>query len=425
MTRWPRRLQVALVMCLGVGAACESAPTPSPFTEADSLVAAWVNEERIPGAVLRVEQRGELVFERAYGAAELYSYGDGQYEEPGGLARLDDPRPMTPATVFDLASVTNVMAPTLAIMVLVDRGDVDLDAPVSNYLADFVGEGRDDITPRHLLTHTSGMPQWVPTYYHASNPDQAYAYVRTLPLEWPVGEGRHYSDLGFMLLGRIVEAVDGRPLDDFVASAVHGPLGLTDTGFRPTTRRGTATSAAGASGTAFAATSHGNPFERRMVHDPSFGYTIVGDPTSWDAWRERTLLGEVNDGNAYHAFGGVAGHAGLFSTARELSVLLSLILNEGEHGGQRYLSPETVRGFLEPALDGQALGWQLPAYAPRGSVGHTGFTGTFVLGVPGQALSIVLLTNRQNAGVDAETQYPDIAPLQRAVTRSIAGASQN
>ena len=156
-----------------------------------------------------------------------------------------------------------------------------------------------------------------------------------------------------------------------------------------------------------------------MVHDPDFGYEIPGDANAWDGWRQRTLRGEVNDGNAYHAFGGVAGHAGLFSTASELKVLLDLMLNEGEAGGRRLVGAETVRDFLRPVVDGQALGWQLPDYAPPGSFGHTGFTGTFVLGVPAHGLSLVLLTNRQNGGVDADTRYPDIAPLQRAVTASI------
>lgn len=414
-----RRSWAVVAICLGVGAACESAePTPSPFVQADSLVSAWVDAGRIPGAVLRIERDGEPPFEGAYGAAQLYEYGDGQYDLAGGVARMTDPAPMTLTTVFDLASVTKVMATTMAVMVLVDRGDLDLDVPVGRYLPDFTGDGRAEITPRHLLTHTSGLPQWVPTYYHASNADEAYAYIRGLPLRWPVGEGRHYSDLGFMLLGRLVEVVGGRSLDAFLSAEVYGPLGLTDTGFR-------STGGAGPSAEGVAATSHGNPYERRMVYDPDFGYEISGDPTRWDGWRRRTLRGEVNDGNAHHAFKGVAGHAGLFSSARDLSVLLALVLGEGEYDGQRHLSAETVRRFLAPVVEGQALGWQLPSYAPEGSFGHTGFTGTFVLGVPAQRLSIVLLTNRQNVGVDAETRYPDVGPLQRAVAQAITTAPPN
>jgi len=139
---------------------------------------------------------------------------------------------MTESTIFDLASVTKVMATTFALMLLVDRGQVDIDATVSTYLPDFVNDGRERITVRHLLTHRAGVPQWVPTYYHAEDPDAAYAYIRSLPLSWPVGEERHYSDLGFMLLGRIVEEVSGRPLDDFTRTEIYDALGLESTGFR-------------------------------------------------------------------------------------------------------------------------------------------------------------------------------------------------
>lgn len=376
---------------------------------ADSAVAEWVAAERIPGAVLLVTRNDRTLLEKAYGHARLYEFGSGQYDDAGGIRRMDDPAPMTVGTVFDLASVTKVAATTSAMMLLVDQGRVDLDAPVSRYLADFTGGAKESVTLRQLLSHTGGLLPWVPTYYHASTPDEAYAYIRGLPLGWPPGEERHYSDLGFMLLGRIVEEATGRRLDRFVTEELFDPLGLAATGFQPV-------------GEEVAATSHGNPFERRMVHDPDFGYRIEGDPDAWSGWRERTLVGEVNDGNAFHAFGGVAGHAGLFSTARELAMVTRLVAEGGEIDGVRYLEGETVRSFLRPEVEGQALGWQLPAYAPEGAFGHTGFTGTFVLARPSDGLVVVLLTNRQNVGVDGDTGYPDVGPLQRAVTRAIVGA---
>jgi len=235
---------------------------------------------------------------------------------------------------------------------------------------------------------------------------------------WPVGEERHYSDLGFMLLGRIVETVSGQSLDDFLTGELYAPLGLSQTGFRASEW----TSATGEPVESnFAATSHGNPFERRMVYDRDFGYAIEGDPGAWDQWRQVTLSGEVNDGNSHHAFEGVAGHAGLFSTASDLSILLQLLLDRGESGGQRLIQDATIDHFLTEVFEGQALGWQLIDYAPDGAFGHTGFTGTFVLGVPDLNLALVLLTNRQNVGIDAQTNYPDVGPLQRAVTVAVAG----
>lgn len=375
---------------------------------ADSAVAEWIAAERIPGAVLVVTRDGRTLLEKAYGHARLYAYGSGQYGDAGGIRRVDDPTPMTVETVFDLASVTKVAATTSTMMLLVDQGRVDLDAPASRYLSDFTGGAKESVTLRQLLSHTGGLRPWVPTYYHASTPDEAYAYIRGLPLGWPPGEERHYSDLGFMLLGRIVEEVTGRRLDRFVTEELFDPMGLVATGFQPVVDE-------------VAATSHGNPFERRMVHDPDFGYRIEDDPDAWSGWRERTLVGEVNDGNAFHAFGGIAGHAGLFSTARELEMVTRLVAEGGEIDGVRYLEGETVRSFLHPEVEGQALGWQLPAYAPEGAFGHTGFTGTFVLARPSDGLVIVLLTNRQNVGVDGDTAYPDVGPLQRAVTRAIVG----
>ena len=326
-------------------------------------------------------------------------------------------------TRFDLASVTKVMATTFAVMLLVDEGRLDLDASVSDWLPDFLGDDKEAITPRHLLTHRSGLAQWQPLYYRAGDPDEAYALIRDMPLTWGVGEGRHYSDLGFMLLGRVVEAVSGEPVERFLQERLYGPLGLASTGFRPLGPGGGGTDADSSPGFGdFAATSHGNPFEFRMVHDTAFGYRVPGDPTAWDGWRRYTLVGEVNDGNAHHAFGGVAGHAGLFSNARDLDVLLRILLDGGVHQGDRVVSESVVEAFLTPGPEGQALGWQAPVGGVAGAFGHTGFTGTFVAGVPEIGLSVILLTNRQHAGVDDATRYPDVDPLRTGVLQALAGA---
>ena len=384
---------------------------------ADSLVASWVESQRVPGAVLVVSSHDEILLEKAYGLVQTHEYGSGQYQaadsgiswSEGVRPVTDRPRVITLETVFDLASVTKVMATTFAVMLSLDRGELDLDAPVRAYLPDFRGSEKDAITLRHLLTHRAGLHQWKPIYYHATDPDEAYTYIRNLPLAWKVGEAHHYSDLGFMLLGRVVEHAVGMPLDSLLRKRLYDPLGLTSTGFRPSRE------------SIFARTSHGNPYEHRMVHDSTFGYLYEGDPSTWDGWRRYTLAGEVNDGNAFHAFGGVAGHSGLYSTARELQVLVQLLLDRGEYRGQRYLGADVVDTFLTPAGDGQALGWQIPDYAPPTSFAHTGFTGTFVMGVSGEALSVILLTNRQNTGLDRRGYYPDVGPLQRAVATILSG----
>ena len=452
--RWsPTARAVAMIVALSTATVISSrrlvvagaTQLEASLEAADSVVRDWVDSERIPGAVLLVSRHGEVLLERAYGWAQLNEYRDRRYgprreqDRVAAMHRLQDPRPMTTDTVFDLASVTKVMATTFAVMLLVDAGELRLDEPVRSYLPDFGDReiakkpprgaqesvddgdaGKRSITLRHLLVHRSGLHQWKPIYYHADDADTAYAYIRDLPLAWSVGAERHYSDLGFMLLGRVVEAVAGRSLGKYLDERLYAPLGLSATGFLPRAQADHWTSPiASLSKEAFAATSHGNPYEYRMVHDPDFGYRIDGDPDAWNGWRRGTLIGEVNDGNAYHAFDGVAGHAGLFSTAADLNMLLELLLERGRHGERRHISAGTIDTFLTPAGDAQALGWQVPDYAPPGSFVHSGFTGTYVLGVPTAGLGVVLLTNRQNVGVDESGRYPDVAELQRAVASAL------
>jgi serine-type D-Ala-D-Ala carboxypeptidase len=407
--------------------ACASAPAPSPapaaaperasarvpasassiaspglvrgISTADSLIAAATGK-LMPGAVFLVSHNGVFVHDTAFGYAQLNDY-EGH--------RLTSPPPMTRATMFDLASVTKVMGTTMGVMLLVDQGRVDLDAPVYRYLPDFRDVHKDSITVRHLLSHSAGLVQWQPLYYHASNEREAYAVIRDMPLQWGVGEGRHYSDFSFMLLGYILERVSGQRLDAFLDSALYQPLGLDSITFVPRAR----------GFTRFAATEQGNVYERHMVYDSTFGYRYLGDPTAWDGWRHHVLDGEVDDGNSFYAHGGIAGHAGLFATAGQLGRLLDMLVTGGATQGGRLLSAGVIHRFLTRDRYDNYLGWMLPAALPEGSFNHTGFTGTYVLGVPKYGLSIVLLTNRQNMGTDSRGYFPNLAPLQAAVARAI------
>jgi CubicO group peptidase (beta-lactamase class C family) len=412
MTRY--RFSFAVTAFLAVTSGCGGyAPAGSPgaadpalargIAAADSLIASAVGT-LIPGAVLVVSRNGRVVHERAFGSAQLNDFE---------MHRLAAPRPMRTSTMFDLASVTKVMATTMAAMLLVDRGKIDVDAPVSRYLPDFRGLHLDSITVRHLLQHSSGLVQWQPLYYHASNSGQTYAVIRDMPLKWGVGDARHYSDLGFMLLGYIVERVSGVPLDAFLEQNLYRPLGLRSTTFNPRAR----------GFTEFAATEQGNVYEHHMVYDSTFGYRYRGDPAAWNGWRQYVLNGEVDDGNSFYANGGVAGHAGLFSTAADLRVLLDLLNNHGSYEEHRYIRPDVVDTFLTHDRYQNYLGWQAPATLPEGSFSHTGFTGTYVLGVPKYGLSIVLLTNRQNMGTTAAGSFPDVGPLQQSVTKAVVNAA--
>jgi len=406
-------LAAAAVLAVTLGCGRGYVPAGSPvapdaalargIATADSLIDAAIGM-LIPGAVFLVAKDGRVVHERAFGYAQLNDYGG---------HRLATPPLMRTSTMFDLASVTKVMATTMAMMFLTDRGKIDLDAPVSRYLPDFRGPHLDSITVRHLLSHSAGLVQWQPLYYHAANSAQTYAVIRDMPLEWGVGDARHYSDLGFMLLGYIVERVSGEPLDRFLGDSLYRPLGLRSTTFNPKTR----------GFTEFGATEQGNVFERHMAYDSTFGYRYRGDPTAWNGWRQRVLVGEVDDGNAYYANNGVVGHAGLFSTAADLRVLLDLLNNRGSYGGRQYIRPEVIDAFFTRDKYQNYLGWQAPSYLPAGSFSHTGFTGTYVAGVPQYKLSMVLLTNRQNMGTDARGYFPDVGPLQQAVARAIVNGA--
>lgn len=382
------------------GTAAASEPGLSRgIATADSLINASLGT-LIPGAVFLVSKDGRVVHERPFGYAQLNDYE---------MRRLATPRLVRTSTMFDLASVTKVMATTMATMLLVDRGKIDVDAPVSRYLPDFRGAHLDSITVRHLLQHSSGLVQWQPLYYHASNSAQTYAVIRDMPLGWGVGDARHYSDLGFMLLGYIVERVSGQRLDSFLEQNLYRPLGLSSTTFKPRSH----------GFTEFAATEQGNVYERHMVYDSTFGYRYRGDPTAWNAWRHYVLNGEVDDGNSFYANGGVAGHAGLFSTAADLGALLDLLNNRGSYGGRQYIRRQVVDMFFTRDRYQNYLGWQSPRDLPEGSFSHTGFTGTYVVGVPRYKLSIVLLTNRQNMGTNAGGFFPDVGPLQQAVAKAV------
>ena len=368
--------------------------------QADSLIMRAIQEEGLPGAVLLVAQDHEIVFHKAYGHAQKYTYGG---------ASMETPEPMTKEHRFDLASLTKVLATTFGIMMLVDEGALALEDPVHQYLPAFSSTNKDSVTLRHLLSHTAGLYPWKPLYYHAGNRDDTYTYIANLDLAYPVGAQRRYSDLGFMLLGYLIEEVSGQALDVFMNERLYIPLGLSKTGFTP------------AEGP-FAATSHGNPFEKRMVADDDFGYVCDEDPESFTEWRTYVLRGEVNDGNAHHAHQGVAGHAGLFSTAQEVNTLLGLLLHPETNP---LISPETISIFLTPTDTGHGLGWAMAAPflpvldPPKGTFGHTGFTGTFAVGIPANNLSIVLLTNRQQTDVGPDGRYRSLTELRQSVVAAV------
>jgi uncharacterized protein YbbC (DUF1343 family)/CubicO group peptidase (beta-lactamase class C family) len=361
----PLRLAIFLFILQAVvtrpPSACAAVNSASDLSEAQLAPLASVIEEairtgRCPGAVVLVGQQGRVVYRRAF----------------GNRAVVPQQVRMTPDTIFDLASLTKVIATTTAVMQLVERGMISLEDPVADYWPEFKAHGKEDITVRELLTHYSGLrpdldlkPEW--SGYETALP----MIVEETPVAVP-GTRFIYSDINFETLGEIVRRVSGQPLEVFCAQNIFQPLGMKDTFFSPPP----------------------------AVHD-----RIA--PTQYQLGETGKMLwGEVHDPTAYN-MGGVAGHAGLFSTADDLAIFAQMLLNGGTYAGARVLSPLTVEKMTTPqappdAMILRGLGWDIDSpYAsnrgelyPLGSYGHTGWTGTSIWIDPVSRTYVILLTNR-------------------------------
>jgi len=345
----------------------------------DRAIEKSIASAEIPGAVIgaRMPKDGEWL----------------EYFSESGLAVLQPERiPMTRRTIFDLASLTKPLATTTATLLLVDEGAVELDAPVAKYLPLFAERGKEAVTIRHLLTHSSGLKPW--RAYHeiflqkerktgetliGSPEARASVIDRTVrsALVHEPGEAAVYGDLDFIVLGAVVEAVGGQRLDDFCRERVFEPLEMSDTFFIPIGRDAQSLPA---------------PLKRRIA------------ATENCPWRDRVLWGEVHDPNA-SVMGGVAGHAGLFSTVDDVVKFAQVIIDVW-HGRSEALPRETLRQFLTrqnlPLSSDWALGWDTPTegvsssgkYFSKNSAGHLGFTGTSLWIDLDRELVISLLTNR-------------------------------
>lgn len=317
------------------------------------VVQRGINAGGYPGAAVVVGRNGYVVWERGFGRLSWPQ---------------SSPRVTSDGTIYDLASLSKVIGTTTAIMILYDQGRISLDAPASAYLPAFTGGYKDSVTVRQLLTHRSGLPAGRDLWRLATNAQDARRYVLDTPLECKPGECFIYSDLGFDVLGMIVESVSGESLDVFLGEHVFQPLGMTQTEYRPA-----------------------DSLRARVA------------PTEVNPPRGYPLQGEVHDENAY-ALGGVAGHAGLFSTASDLAIFAQMMLNGGVYDGVRIVSDSTVALFTKRATGTRALGWDTcddegscGRYLSDRSFGHTGFTGTSIWLDPERQMFVILLTNRVHA----------------------------
>jgi len=347
---------------------------PGKLAEMDAAITNAIAEHKLPGGVLWLERHGQ-VYHRAYGSRAL---------EPSR-------EPMTEDTIFDLASLTKVVATTPALMLLLERGQIKLDAPAHSYLSEFKGAGRETITIRHLMTHTSGLPASF-THGNPSSYEDGIRIACSEAPETPPGSAFKYSDVNFILLGEIVRRVSGVRLNEFAAREIYEPLKMSETAFLPPRSRLDR----------IAPTQQvGNEMLRGKVHDPKARF-----------------------------MGGVAGHAGVFGTAADLARYARMLLRLGELDGARVFKSETVKLMTsvqspDAVFTRRGLGWDIDSgYSrprgklfPLGSYGHTGFTGTSLWIDPFSETFWIFLSNRVHP--DGEG---NILPLQAALATLAAEA---
>lgn len=328
-------------------------PDNNKFKNVDKVVEEGIKEKAFPGAVVLVEQNGKILLNKAY--------GNYTYEK--------DSQPMDKNTIFDLASVSKVIATTTAAMICYDRKLFSLDDKVTKYYPEFGVNGKENITIRNLLLHNAGLPPFKNFYNPLLSKEEVFKDICASKINYPVGSKMEYSDLGMITVGKIIEKVTGKTLDAFCKDEIFKPLGMHNTMYNPP----------------------------RSLKDKCA-------PTELDNYfRKRQLQGEVHD-EAASVLGGVAGHAGLFSTTGDLSKLLQMILNKGIYKGKRYIKESTVTLFTTKYSEQstRGLGWDTKSpsgssagnlMGPR-SYGHTGYTGTCVWTDPDKNLIVVFLTNR-------------------------------
>ncbi len=345
------RVFALLALLLSSLSARSASAQPPDFSAVDDAVLDAIGTGEIPGAVVLVGQADRILYHRAFGRRQV----------------VPMPQPMTEDTVFDIASMTKPLGTTLAVMSLVERNRIRLDAALGAYLHEFRSRAFREVTIRRILTHRAGFPAVPPDVAVRAGFPRAASALALVSLDYPPGTGFQYSDMGFILLGEVVRRVSGEPLDRYLRRVLFRPLGLSDTAFRP-----------------------GERLRARAA------------PTEF--FDGHLLRGEVHDPRA-RLLGGVAGHAGIFSTARDLARICRLLVGGGSLAGRRVFRPGTIRAMWTPWPNPdspRALGWDVTSpyappmdlFFPAGSVGHTGFTGTAVWIDPASRSYMIILTNR-------------------------------
>jgi CubicO group peptidase (beta-lactamase class C family) len=332
---------------------CFSQNASHNFINVERIVTEAIKDSAFPGAVLLISKDRNIQFHKAFG---YYTYDKNSKE-------------VSTETIYDLASLTKVIATTTAVMLCVDKNLFSLDDYVAKYIPEFSSNNKENITIRNLLLHNSGLPAWKKFWEIYDNPKEVLNDIYGSKPEFEPSTKTVYSDLGIITLGKVIEKVTGKSLDLFCKEEIFPPLEMNNTYFNP---------------------------------PDSLKFKIA--PTELDNyWRKRLLVGEVHDETS-SLLKGVAGHAGLFSTAEDIHKLLLTLLNKGEYNGVKLIDSSTVKLFTKKASDqsSRALGWDTKSLkgSSAGSLlsnlsyGHTGFTGTSVWTDPIKKIIVIFLTNR-------------------------------
>jgi uncharacterized protein YbbC (DUF1343 family)/CubicO group peptidase (beta-lactamase class C family) len=385
--------QAALSIQLPPGPPATLGMSAERLARMDSVIAAAIEKKQLPGAVVMVARHGRVAWRKAYGSRAV---------EPQREA-------MTPDTIFDLASLTKIVATATSIMILVEQGKVRLSDAVVEFIPEMKGGGRDAVTIEQLLTHTTGFAPDFDLKERWTGYDEAIKRLYREPLRTRPGERFVYSDINYIALGEVVHRVSGQMLDEFARKNIFVPLGMRDTGFNPTA----------------ALRSRIAPTEKRRGQMSYLGDSGENAGTQGEQW----LRGQVHDPTSFR-MSGVAGHAGLFSTADDLAIFCQMILNGGVYNGARILSPMGVATMTRPraiADNGTArgLGWDVATsfssnkgdLFPLGSFGHTGFTGTSMWIDPASDSFVIFLSNRVHPDGKG-----DVGPVRGRVASIVAGS---
>ncbi len=343
---------------------------PNNFKKVDLLMESAITDSVFPAAVLLFGKDNQVLYNKAFGH---FTYDK-------------DSKEVTTNSIFDLASVSKVVSTTSAAMILVSEGKLNIDDKVITYLPEFNNNGKENITIRNLLLHNSGLAAFKKYYDQYSSAEEVINDIMNLELDNPVGEKYVYSDLGMITLQKVIEKIANKPLDVFIHDKLFEKLGMNHT-----------------------------------MYNPSSEEKINCVPTELDDfWRMRLLQGEVHDERAY-LLNGVAGHAGLFSTASDLSKFVELLLNNGNYEGEQIINSDIVEEWTtrQDEQSDRALGWDTKStngyssagqYFSKYSFGHTGYTGTSIWVDKESKLFVILLTNRVHP-TRANSKISKLRPL--------------